>query len=299
MRELETYTTFADQITPKTFFAIEDGFSLSVEGEDATQIANNLTTNDVKKLSVGESCETFITNVRGWTVAHAIALRTESGFVFLGIHPEPSLVADHFDRYIIREDARVAVQDIVLLGLPVSVDKLPPPDDVTPGAGGFLIPRFAFGMQAFLATSTSHADAVKQKLLAAGYLEGSDVDFEQLRIRSAWPKQGIEIGEKTIPQELDRDEEAISFTKGCYLGQETIARLDALGQLQKKLCLLDIAGTSAKLGDAITLAGKDVGTITSTIEADSHVLALAILKRSGFKSKEPLHCGENPVSLLS
>ncbi len=63
-------------------------------------------------------------------------------------------------------------------------------------------------------------------------------EWQTLRIRNRWPVLGADYDDRNLPQELDRDASAISFHKGCYLGQETVARLDALGQVQKKLVRL-------------------------------------------------------------
>ena len=62
------------------------------------------------------------------------------------------------------------------------------------------------------------------------------------RIEHGWPIYGLDFSDANLPQEIARDPYAISFTKGCYLGQETVARLDALGQVQKKMVLLQISG---------------------------------------------------------
>jgi folate-binding protein YgfZ len=101
---------------------------------------------------------------------------------------------------------------------------------------------------------------------------------------------GEDIWEKCIPQELDRNAQAISFTKGCYLGQETIARLDALGQIQKKLCLLKIDGTSVQPGTAILADDKEVGTVSSVAPESDATFALGVIRRGYFDSGTVLTC---------
>ena len=59
---------------------------------------------------------------------------------------------------------------------------------------------------------------------------------EVIRIESGTPRFGVDITDENLPQEVARDNRAISFTKGCYLGQETVARIDALGHVNRKLC---------------------------------------------------------------
>ncbi len=80
-----------------------------------------------------------------------------------------------------------------------------------------------------------------------------------------------------MPQELDRDTKAISFTKGCYLGQETVARLDALGEVQRKLCLVELDGWGVQAARKLVDQDKEVGSLTSIAPelVDGKRLALA------------------------
>ena len=74
-------------------------------GEDAAAILHNLTTNEVKSLAVGSGTETFITNVRGKTLGHVVAFRTREGYRLIGAPGQADAIAEHCDRYTIREDA--------------------------------------------------------------------------------------------------------------------------------------------------------------------------------------------------
>jgi hypothetical protein len=69
--------------------------------------------------------------------------------------------------------------------------------------------------------------------------------------------------EKALPQELGRDARAISFTKGCYLGQETVARLDALGHVNRRLVAVAVDGALPPASDVLA-DGTSMGTLTST-----------------------------------
>jgi folate-binding protein YgfZ len=147
--------------------------------------------------------------------------------------------------------------------------------------------------------------ADRSKILAslagAGVKLQSEAEFEWRRILSFWPRAGREIVEKSLPQELDRDAQAISFTKGCYLGQETIARLDARGQLQKKVCLLRIKTTTAlPTGEAISRDGQPIGSVTSVaVDASAGCsLALAYLKRGNFEVGTALMCGSHSAEVI-
>ena len=83
------------------------------------------------------------------------------------------------------------------------------------------------------------AASFKENILAAGHeaglVEAGPEAFEVLRIEAGTPVFGKDITDKSLPQEINRDSRAISFVKGCYLGQETVARLDALGHVNQLL----------------------------------------------------------------
>ena len=85
-----------------------------------------------------------------------------------------------------------------------------------------------------------------------------------VRIANRTPWFGSEIDNDNLPQELRRDEKAISFTKGCYLGQETVARINAIGHVNRLLVGLKIAGqVESATGAELSIDSKAVGKITS------------------------------------
>jgi folate-binding protein YgfZ len=90
-----------------------------------------------------------------------------------------------------------------------------------------------------------------------------DADLERLRIEAGTPLYGRELDDRVLPAEAGLDERAISFTKGCYPGQEPIARQHYRGKVNRRLRVLDLDG-DAHAGDELTLDGKTVGRITST-----------------------------------
>ena len=101
------------------------------------------------------------------------------------------------------------------------------------GPGGFLV-RVAAADRQRLATH----------LRSTGVVEAGREAAEVVRIEEGRP-EAVDIPEKTLPQELGRDARAISFTKGCYLGQETVARIDALGHVNRRLVAVAVDGPVA------------------------------------------------------
>ena len=270
------------------FARLSDAFVIQITGADARRILNNLTTNNIAELQDNCGCETFVTNGKGWTVAHGLAYNhlpenseDPSQIWLAGQHPTPGQITEHIDRYIIREDAQVkdaTAEATLVLGRALPAElflKLGP----LPATDFHFFLSQNEAAEAFLAEST----------------ELSEEDFEVIRIRAGWPRQGREILEKTIPQEIDRDESAISFTKGCYLGQETIARLDALGQLQRKLCVLTCEAPTAavNIGDELEREGKSVGKLSSIAKHEAGLVAMATIKRGSFESGSELQAAGN------
>ena len=94
--------------------------------------------------------------------------------------------------------------------------------------------------------------------------EVGEAELERWRIESGIPRWGHEIDDRILPAEAGLDETHISFSKGCYPGQEPIARQRYRGKVNRKLRVLEIEGNAAP-GDELLLDGKKVGRITSTV----------------------------------
>ena len=281
-----------------------------VDGADGLKVVSGLCTAQVKELPVGQACEAFFPDDRGRVLAHAVIAHLPSGVWIVGQLPNPQSLVAHIDRFIFREAA--TPRDVTdqwsawLLDSPVAVASCLPADRTAGGAavsepcGQTLYQGETLQWLCLPATSPTaclvmmaktHASLLETALQAAGITPSlDDTDFELSRIENFWPTQGHEISERTLPQELDRDALAISFTKGCYLGQETVARLDALGQVQKKLCVIELAGqVPAATGPALSSDGKEIGQITSVAPQCplDRQLALAYLRRGHWTAGTP------------
>ncbi len=104
--------------------------------------------------------------------------------------------------------------------------------------------------------------------------------LERLRILARTPAWGLELDDRVLPAEAGLEERAISFTKGCYPGQEPVARLHYRGHPNRGLRVLGLEGDDLPAYDAeLTLDGKAVGRITSAVADAGRVLALAFVRR--------------------
>jgi len=109
-----------------------------------------------------------------------------------------------------------------------------------------------------------------------GMREGSAAELERLRVEVAWPAMGAEILEGTIPGETGILDGAVSFTKGCYPGQELVERMDSRGAgAPRGLVPVSVAAGSAP-GDAVVVDGVEIGVLTSV----AGEVAIASVKRS-------------------
>ena len=109
---------------------------------------------------------------------------------------------------------------------------------------------------------------------------GDPAAYQAERVRAGWPAAGAEITEGTIPAEMPNVVAlAVSFSKGCYPGQELVERMDSrASQAPRRLAVLRLpAGTS--VGDSVEVAGEQVGTVTSVTADDGGVIALALVRR--------------------
>ncbi len=133
-----------------------------------------------------------------------------------------------------------------------------------------------------IGVSISDRQRTRESLLEDGFQEGSAAAWGVLRIEDRFPLFGTDFDSSNLPQEVNRDDNAISFTKGCYLGQETIARIDALGHVNQKLVALQFAGdTVPPPGTELLLNDKAVGRVTSSCWSPKceAPLALAMIRR--------------------
>jgi folate-binding protein YgfZ len=103
-----------------------------------------------------------------------------------------------------------------------------------------------------------------ERLSAAGVPVCSAEAFDAMRIEAGLPRQGFELDEKTIPQEAFLERDAVSFTKGCFLGQELVCRIDTRGHVNKYLRRLTNLEAAPPPGAEIVAGDKVVGTVTSS-----------------------------------
>jgi folate-binding protein YgfZ len=156
-----------------------------------------------------------------------------------------------------------------------------------------------FGPDCFLLqAAAAEGPALAGWLGAAGLPAAPPVAAETARIEACSPAPA-DIGTKSLPQELGRDARAICLTKGCYLGQETVARIDALGHVNRRLVAVAASAPLAP-GAAVTQAGEAVGTVTSACWSPRLAchLGLAIVHVRGLGDPVGLAVGGSPARVV-
>src|SRR6185295_19675723 len=93
-----------------------------------------------------------------------------------------------------------------------------------------------------------------------------DQELERLRIEAGTPRFGREIDDRVLPAEAGLEERAVSFTKGCYPGQEPVARQHYRGKVNRRLRVLEVDGGAADRETPVVYDGKNVGRVTSSVE---------------------------------
>jgi len=282
---------------------------VDVVGSDAVAILNNLCTADIKRLQVGLGVEGFVTEVRGRTVGHVCLYLHDDRLRLIGAPDQTERLIAHIDRYIIREQAQPEDQASSWTAYLVSGEnarRLADAWKLSPGESPHLsftaapdpladtlvyqVPWTGPAVWLCLTPTESPTD-LEAAFASLSLTRGTLSDFHAQRVLAGYPWFGSDVDESNLPQEADRNEEAISFTKGCYLGQETVARLDALGQVQKKLVHWQIDTTAPIVPGTELLSGdKKVGKITSTALFGDHTLAIGYARRSHFDPGSTADC---------
>jgi folate-binding protein YgfZ len=239
-----------------------------VEGPDACDLLHGLLTADIRAVPLGGATRSLVLDAQGHLVAR-IAVARDAGDAFtLVLDPPPApdgvvVISAHH----VSEDAEV-------LG-PEDTRVLVATDDLAPalaGAGDLQVPGAIPGTIEVLADDPS----VVARECGIGL--AADGVHEALRIWSATPAIGVDTSSRTLVQEARLDD-AVSFDKGCYLGQETVARLHYRGHANRRLARIALSGP-VPVGTQVTAAGREVGTVTSVAEVPDHGwTGLAMLRR--------------------
>ncbi len=222
-----------------------------VAGSEAEAYLDRMVSNDVAALGPGESCEALLLTAKARVIAPLVVLRRgHEDFLLL---TEPGL-AERVRAELVR--FRFAAK--------VEIETEEHTSHVVFGGEG--VPTVAYG------------EPAAEVLDADLDVTVSSDELELLRIRARTPAWGKEIDDRVLPAEAGLTERAVSFTKGCYPGQEPIARLHYRGHANRGLRVLSLAELPEPEAE-LAYEGKTVGRITSAVPVEDGAVALAYVRR--------------------
>jgi tRNA-modifying protein YgfZ len=279
---------------------------LVVSGPEAAEYLQGQLTNDVEALEAGDAAYAALLDRKGHMQADMRVLRPgEAPELLLDLEPAGLEAARrHLGMYKIGREVEVgdASEAHTLLSLigPRAVEiagtaALPENACETTTIAGARCVAVGTAAGIDLIFAAANREPVREALLGAGAVEASVEAAEILRIEAGQPRFGAEMGTETMPAEAGIVERAVSFTKGCYIGQETVARLHYKGKPNRHLRGLRFSG-SAQRGEALRLGEKEVGTVGSAALSPAlGPIGLAIVRREA-EPGTTLAVGEDGVT---
>jgi folate-binding protein YgfZ len=276
---------------------------LLIRGSDAEEFLQGQLTNDIEALEPDRGCYSALLDRKGHMQADMRVLALANGEFWLDSEAVGA-VERHLRMYSIGRE--VEIEDV---GDDRAVLSVIGPGAVEVSGSGPLSPEHAQrryereGVE-ILAVATdlgvdlivrsSHADAVRGLLAATDAVEVTEPAAEILRVESGRPRFGREMTTATIPQEAGIAERAVSFTKGCYIGQETVARLHYRGKPNRHLRGLRL-DAPVNDGDEIRLGDREVGRVGTAVISPAHgPIALAVIRREAEPGAR-VEIGEAPI----
>ncbi|MGH8596587.1 MAG: YgfZ/GcvT domain-containing protein [Gammaproteobacteria bacterium] len=249
---------------------------LRVTGDDRTAFLHGQCTNDVKRRRPGESCYAAFLNAKGKMRGDAHIICLDDAFLLeASVGLQPSL-----EKFIITED--VVIEDVSATFRAWLV--IGPPPSLPADALNFSHPLGVGVISATPLTTTLRAEVL-----------------EVLRVEAGVPKFGMDMDENTIPNEAGLESRVIDYEKGCYIGQETIARIKTYGHVNRHLVQLAVDGNSVPApGTKLYSAEKEIGQMTSAVQSVrlGKPLALGYVRREFAKAGTKLKVGDQNAEVL-
>jgi len=271
-----------------------------VPGPDRLSWLHSLTSQHLEQLADGAGTESLVLSPQGH-VEHHLVLADLGGSIWADVEPGAGeSLATFLDRmrFLLRVEPALVTEQWAVLSLvgPKAADVLtaaglPSPEapyGVLPLAEGFVrrMPPIGDGIATVfdLLVRREEVDAIADRLLGAGAALAGFQAFEALRVEARRPRAGVDSDHRTIPNEVPWLSSAVHLDKGCYRGQETVARVHNLGRPPRRLVLLHLDGVSEALPEAgtpVLLGTREVGRVGTVVRHhELGVIALALVKQS-------------------
>ena len=256
---------------------------LVVNGPEGAEYLQGQLTNDIEALAVGEGCYSALLDRKGHMQADMRVLRLGEDRIWIDAEGEAAEpILRHLRTYSIGRDLEISDvgEEFALLSFigPLAVEEAreegppPPPGTARPVAEE----SWRVATEAGYDVICPAADADRHR---GDTPEVTEEAAEILRIEQGIPRFGREMTSETMPAEAGIVERAVSFTKGCYIGQETVARLHYKGRPNRHLRGLRFEGPTAA-GAKLRLGDREVGAVGSSCLSPAHgPIGLAVVRR--------------------
>jgi tRNA-modifying protein YgfZ len=296
MLKTDRFSTGAATPTGVAIYDSSEWGKILVSDRDRLRFLHNQSTADFESRQSGEGCDTVFVTSTARTIDLATGLILDDEVLLITSPNRRKYLFDWLDKYIFFAD-RVKLKDVTdalasftligeestsilaQLGCPKLID-LPLHSHQVHNINGIevrIVVGTELGLPGYrLICDRSNASALQQALTNLGAVTVDEDAWECLRIAQGRPKPDAELTEDYNPLEVGLWD-TISFTKGCYIGQETIARLNTYKGVKQYLWGIKLAGSVA-VGTAITVDGEKVGVLTSCSEIDGEVKGLGYIR---------------------
>lgn len=229
---------------------------VAIRGSDRETWLNGLVTCDVKKLGEGSAAYGLAVTQKGRIITDLFVLKRGDTVQLVLPARARDAVVEAFERYLVMEDAEMERDD----SLRVWFAHGPKAAEL----GGHPCDRTGLGGAIFVAPA-EEKDRLARAAADAGGVVGDELGWEALRLERGVPAFGVDFDDKTYPQEASLEKRAVSFEKGCYLGQEVVCMLEMRGHVKRKLVpfVAEDGATLAPGAPVSDEAGAEVGKISS------------------------------------
>jgi folate-binding protein YgfZ len=261
---------------------------LALTGPGAKAFLNGQVSNEIEALTPGTGCYAALLTHKGKMLADLRVIDTPEELLLLCERPGLQSLFDTLRRFKIGFDCELHKRTLErgllsligprsdeLAGAVPAQEHANAPGEIA-GAPVLLV-RTDAGVDVICDSAAT--DRVRDALLDAGAVQIDEAAAEILRIEHGRPRYGVDLDESVIPQEAGLNERAVSFTKGCYVGQETVARLHYRGKPNRHLRGLRL-GEEVQPGTELRLGDREVGRLTSVAASPRFgTVGLAIVRR--------------------
>jgi folate-binding protein YgfZ len=246
-------------------------------GRDAARFLHNVTSNDVKKMVHGDTCYAFLLTPQGRIVGDLNLLSLGDRFL---IDTEAELrekVQKQILKYKVAD--QVELEDVTEQTIAISVEGPNAPAIAAPPSEFRVVPFTVTGQPGYRIYSDPEKKAeIVHYLESLGAVAATDEDARTVRIENGKPRYGEEIVETSLPQETEQMQ-AVSFTKGCYIGQEIVERIRARGHVNRHLVRLELDGTEPPAPGKQSINGQEAEVMSATYSPElGKVVALAYVR---------------------